>query len=547
MITFLTPSDMEQEASAVLYEGGLAPRLSVVGIGGAGGNAVNNMIRSELDGVDFIAANTDAQALAQSLAGTRVQLGKNSTRGLGAGSRPEVGREAAEEDIDEILEHIAESNMVFLAAGMGGGTGTGATPVIAKATREKGILTVAVITKPFRFEGDYRMGVAEEGIKELAKHVDTLITIPNQNLFRISNETTSFLEAFSLADAVLHQGVQGVTDLIMRPGLSNLDFSDINTGMSQMGPAIMGAGDATGDNRAIEAAESAISNPLLDDISLAGAGRVLINITGGSDLGLHEIDNAVSRIRGEVEGTANLIFGATYDKEMDGRMRVCVIASAVNENAAREEEKTTADLFRLVPGAVTEGLEAAATDSGQETDGQQDAASPLGAEQAVHAEEPEPADGRGVEDLSRGGIADPGAVQQAMHYEPGTAGPGSAPRAPAPAAHPVPPGARVPHYGAPYPDTSLATAAPPQTRKQRGLLSLLFGRKPEPAQPSQADTVSRGPEAGTPAGPAHGVPHYPTGEPHPQLGELKMYDRPRPAEHDVEDQRIPRFLREQAN
>src|SRR5882672_3848705 len=307
----------------------LKPRITVIGCGGAGGNAVNNMIRAKLDGVDFVVCNTDAQALAGSLAERRVQLGVGITQGLGAGSRPDVGRAAAEEALADILEHIDGSHMAFIAAGMGGGTGTGAAPVIARACREQGILTLGVVTKPFHFEGHHRMRIAEAGIEELAAVVDTLIIIPNQNLFRVANERTTFADAFKMADDVLYSGVRGVTDLMVMPGLINLDFADIRTVMSEMGKAMMGTGEAEGDNRAIDAAQKAISNPLLDDVSMKGARGVLINITGGPDMTLFEVDEAANRIREEVDPEANIIFGSTFEEKLAGRMRISVVATGI--------------------------------------------------------------------------------------------------------------------------------------------------------------------------------------------------------------------------
>ena len=310
-------------------ENELKPRITVIGVGGAGGNAVNNMIRSNLEGVEFIVTNTDNQSLSQSLADRRLQLGPTVTQGLGAGSRPDVGKAAAEEAMEALITELGDSNMVFITAGMGGGTGTGAAPVIAQAARERGILTVGVITKPFHFEGAHRMRTAEQGIEELSQYVDTLIIIPNQNLFRIANEKTTFADAFHMADNVLHQGVRGVTDLMVMPGLINLDFADIRTVMSEMGKAMMGTGEATGEKRAIEAAESAISNPLLDDMSMKGARGVLINITGGMDMTLFEVDEAANRIREEVDPEANIIFGSTFDEKLDGMMRVSVVSTGI--------------------------------------------------------------------------------------------------------------------------------------------------------------------------------------------------------------------------
>ncbi|MDR3155658.1 MAG: cell division protein FtsZ [Holosporaceae bacterium] len=317
----------------------LKPRITVFGVGGAGGNAVNNMIRSNLEGVDFVVANTDAQALLQSMSEKRIQLGLEITSGLGAGARPDVGRAAAEEAINEIVSYIKNSNMVFITAGMGGGTGTGAAPVIARLAKEHGVLTIGVITKPFHFEGTTRMRIAERGIDELQQFVDTLIIIPNQNLFRVANEKTTFADAFKMADDVLRSGVQGVTDLMVMPGLINLDFADIRTVMSEMGKAMMGTGDAEGDRRAIEAAEAAISNPLLDDVSMKGAKGILINITGGYDMTLYEVDEAANRIREEVDPDANIIFGSTFNEKMNGRMRVSVVATGIDAVAVQQKIK----------------------------------------------------------------------------------------------------------------------------------------------------------------------------------------------------------------
>jgi len=308
----------------------LTPRIVVFGVGGAGGNAVNNMIEAELEGVDFVAANTDAQALQASRATARIQMGAGITEGLGAGARPEVGEQAAEDSLNEILEHLSGAHMVFITAGMGGGTGTGAAPVIARAAREQGVLTVGVVTKPFQFEGARRMRLAESGIEQLQEHVDTLIIIPNQNLFRIANEKTTFAEAFSMADQVLHSGVRGITDLMIMPGLINLDFADVRTVMSEMGKAMMGTGEATGESRSVEAARAAIANPLLDDVSMKGAKGVLINITGGMDMTLYEVDEAANEIRNEVDPDANIIVGSTFNPETEGVIRVSVVATGIH-------------------------------------------------------------------------------------------------------------------------------------------------------------------------------------------------------------------------
>jgi cell division protein FtsZ len=315
----------------------LKPRIMVCGVGGAGGNAVNNMIVSGLVGVDFIVANTDAQALTSSKADRVIQMGLQVTEGLGAGSQPEVGRAAAEEALDEIRDHLAGAHMVFVTAGMGGGTGTGAAPVIARIARDMGILTVGVVTKPFQFEGQRRMRVAEGGISELQKAVDTLIVIPNQNLFRIANEKTTFADAFSMADQVLYSGVACITDLMVKEGLINLDFADVRAIMREMGKAMMGTGEASGDKRAMLAAEAAIANPLLDEVSMRGARGLLISITGGNDLTLYEVDEAASRIRQEVDEDANIILGATFDESLDGIVRVSVVATGIDKVDQRVE------------------------------------------------------------------------------------------------------------------------------------------------------------------------------------------------------------------
>ena len=339
----------------------LRPKITVVGVGGAGGNAVDNMIRSNLQGVEFVVCNTDAQALGQAATEHRIQLGHQVTQGLGAGSRPEVGRAAAEESLEQILKQIEGSNMVFVTAGMGGGTGTGAAPVIAQAARAQGILTVAVVTKPFNFEGNQRMRKAETGILELQQYVDTLIIIPNQNLFRIVNEKTTFADAFRLADDVLHAGVRGVTDLMMMPGLINLDFADVRAVMMEMGKAMMGTGEASDENRAIAAAEAAISNPLLDDVSMKGAQGVLINITGGMDMTLFEVDEAANRIREEVDPEANIIFGSTFDENMQGRIRVSVVATGIAMEGAQKKasvynDGNSVNEFSQKPSAPNESV-----------------------------------------------------------------------------------------------------------------------------------------------------------------------------------------------
>jgi cell division protein FtsZ len=312
----------------------LKPRITIFGVGGAGGNAVNNMINTGLQGVEFVVANTDAQALTMSRAERIIQMGVTATEGLGAGSRPDVGRAAAEEVIDEIRDHLTGAHMVFVTAGMGGGTGTGASPVVARAARELGILTIGVVTKPFHFEGQRRMRLAESGIMELQKSVDTLIIIPNQNLFRVANEKTTFVDAFAMADQVLHSGVACITDLIVKEGLINLDFADVRAVMREMGSAMMGTGEASGDRRALLSAEAAIANPLIYDVSMRGARGVLISITGGKDLTLYEVHEAATRIREEVDPDANIIVGATFDESLEGTIRVSIVATGVEINTA---------------------------------------------------------------------------------------------------------------------------------------------------------------------------------------------------------------------
>ena len=326
----------------------LKPRITVFGCGGAGGNAVNNMINCGLDGVDFVVANTDAQALALSKAQRIIQLGVGVTEGLGAGSHPEVGRAAAEESFDEINDHLSGSHMVFITAGMGGGTGTGAAPVVARAAREQGILTVGVVTKPFSFEGNRRARIAEDGIDEMHRHVDTLIVIPNQNLFRVANEKTTFADAFAMADQVLFSGVACITDLMVKEGLINLDFADVRAVMRGMGKAMMGTGEASGEDRARHAAEAAIANPLLDDVSMHGARGLLISITGGPDLTLYEVDEAASRIREEVDSDANIILGATFDPTLNGTIRVSVVATGTDAAMVQAMEPVKANPQRTI-------------------------------------------------------------------------------------------------------------------------------------------------------------------------------------------------------
>ena len=347
----------------------LRPRISVIGVGGAGGNAIANMIRRDVQGVDFIVANTDAQALNASMTDRRIQLGLKITQGLGAGSRPEIGRAAAEETLEEIERALEGAHMCFIAAGMGGGTGTGAAPVIAKTARDKGILTVGVVTKPFAFEGARRSRAAESGISELQQHVDTLIVIPNQNLFRLANSETTFKEAFEMADEVLQQGVRGITDLMVMPGLINLDFADVRSVMGEMGKAMMGTGEAAGENRAIEAAEKAISNPLLDGVSMKGAKGVIISITGGEDMRLMEVDEAASHIKELVDPDANIIWGSAFNDGLEGKIRVSVVATGIEADVSSQPQPAKVFSFptpRQAPVAVVLPEEEAESSSDDE-------------------------------------------------------------------------------------------------------------------------------------------------------------------------------------
>ncbi|MQX36745.1 cell division protein FtsZ [Roseospira navarrensis] len=400
-------------------EPSMKPRITVIGVGGAGGNAVNNMIEAHLEGVDFVVANTDAQALAQARTDRRVQLGGETTHGLGSGARPDIGRAAAEESYDAISTELKGSHMCFITAGMGGGTGTGAAPVVARCARDMGILTVGVVTKPFQFEGTHRMRLAEGGIDELAQYVDTLIIIPNQNLFRVANEKTTFSDAFKMADNVLYAGVRSVTDLMIMPGLINLDFADVRTVMMDMGRAMMGTGEASGENRAIEAAEAAIANPLLEETSMRGARGVLINITGGNDMTLYEVDEAANRVREEIKcEDANVIFGSCLDGSVEGTMRVSVVASGIDAatQARPRDERDAANGggfgLGLAAGRAVIGGEGGASKERENRPAAQVApAAPAAREATAHAREAEP---RVLDDTAsdlRGGdMVDPAAV-----------------------------------------------------------------------------------------------------------------------------------------
>ena len=345
-------SNIRMQPQAPSSRSELSPKICIFGVGGGGVNSVNNMVTENIEGVELFACNSDSQSLAKSLCPNKIQLGPDITGGLGAGARPEIGRAAAEESIDEVMSHIHDANMVFITAGMGGGTGTGAAPVIAKACRDQGILTVGVVTKPFHFEGTHRMRMAESGIEEMQQYVDTLIVIPNQNLFRVANEKTTFAEAFKMADSVLQSGVRGVTDLMVMPGLINLDFADIRSAMLDQGKAMLGTGEAEGERRAIEAAEAAINNPLLDDVSMKGAKGVIINITGGYDMTLFEADEACNRIRDEVDPEANIIFGSTFDDHLEGTMRVSVIATGIDQENRAKKPTGGFDFQKIQPSRI---------------------------------------------------------------------------------------------------------------------------------------------------------------------------------------------------
>jgi cell division protein FtsZ len=491
----------------------LRPRITVLGVGGAGGNAVNNMIASKLEGVEFVVANTDAQALQQSKAERRIQIGARVTEGLGAGARPDVGRAGAEESLEEILAQVEGSHMCFITAGMGGGTGTGAAPVIARAVRELGILTVGVVTKPFAFEGDKRMRIAERGIEELQAYVDTLIIIPNQNLFRIANDRTTFAQAFSMADDVLHSGVRGVTDLIVMPGLINLDFADIKTVMSEMGKAMMGTGEAEGEERAIAAAEAAISNPLLDDVSMKGANGVLINITGGPDMMLFEVDQAANRIRAEVDPDANIIFGGTILENMEGQIRVSVVATGIEAEAMAQMPHNVEPLRPRNPKPISVTPEA-----------EQIAANPVLRQVEVLSEElnapapqPRTAAASPVEAMLLDEASELPSVEEEEEIMP-------APEA----ARPVP-----------QAQATRSQAAPEPQRKSS--FGGLFGRKKK-AEPRMEPAAARGEQRGANA---QVMGRAPAGEQPRQQSSMAEDLFP---DHKAEDQfEIPAFLRRQTN
>jgi cell division protein FtsZ len=550
----------------------LKPRITVFGVGGAGGNAVNNMIESGLLGVEFVVANTDAQALTSSKAERIIQMGLAVTEGLGAGSQPEVGRAAAEEVLDEIRDQLSGAHMVFITAGMGGGTGTGAAPVIARAARELGILTVGVVTKPFQFEGTRRMKVAEAGINELQESVDTLIVIPNQNLFRVANEKTTFADAFAMADQVLYSGVACITDLMVKEGLINLDFADVRAIMRGMGKAMMGTGEATGDNRANRAAEAAIANPLLDDVSMKGARGLLISITGGPDLTLYEVDEAATRIRGEVDHEANIILGATFDEGLEGIIRVSVVATGIDQALIEKKNEISATEQRIQEVAERLRQEARARAVTQPVPVVRPTVPMI--EKAVEAAPPAaPVEAQPV--MRDDVVFTPASPKQAVAYEP--------PPPPAPAmdetATPpayVPPQAdrvqrvrmpRIEELPTPAQAQIRAREAEPEKAKQMTLLQRLatvgFGRKDDVA----ATPVARAPEAPRAAAPASAAPAAPAPGPvhqeyakrpaapqapqgyRPAQGGLDQQGRSQTPVRAMDDDQleIPAFLRRQAN
>ncbi len=555
----------------------LKPRIMVCGVGGAGGNAVNNMIVSGLIGVDFIVANTDAQALTASRAERIIQMGLQVTEGLGAGSQPEVGRAAAEEAIEEIRDHLTGAHMCFVTAGMGGGTGTGAAPVIARAARDMGILTVGVVTKPFQFEGARRMRVAEAGINELQKAVDTLIIIPNQNLFRIATEKTTFADAFAMADQVLYSGVACITDLMVKEGLINLDFADVRAIMREMGKAMMGTGEASGDRRAILAAEAAIANPLLDEVSMKGARGLLISITGGNDLTLYEVDEAAGRIRQEVDEDANIILGATFDSSLDGIVRVSVVATGIDHpagafeaNAAESRIVEVANRLRAQTAArpietAPQGVfEASAPESyAPARPAQEERPQPAAQQQFRQAPvAPQAAPGVYVEEAAlQPRYAEP-APQQARtldHFEPG-------PFIPGPADSPVVRPQRMPQIDdLPLPAQNQirahrgeAPAQPHGEAKRRSLLERLAsfgaGRHEEGAPPAQHERPAA-PRPAQQRPPAPGPVHAEYGKrpqqpaparaPQPQEQHPRVAYQPRTNEEDQLE--IPAFLRRQSS
>jgi len=530
----------------------LKPRITVFGVGGGGGNAVNNMISAGLRGVEFVVANTDAQALTMSKAERIIQLGAHVTEGLGAGSQPEVGRAAAEECIDEILDHLSNTHMCFVTAGMGGGTGTGAAPVVARAAREKGILTVGVVTKPFHFEGQRRMKTADAGIEDLMKSVDTLIVIPNQNLFRIANDKTTFADAFAMADQVLYSGVACITDLMVKEGLINLDFADVRSVMREMGKAMMGTGEASGEGRAMAAAEAAIANPLLDETSMKGAKGLLISITGGRDMTLFEVDEAATRIREEVDQDANIILGATFDEELEGVIRVSVVATGIDKVAM----DMTAAPVRIAPKPAPRPQQAAPAEIRAAAPQPAPVAAapvqqtPDAIAEVIRAAEAAPAAAHAVEDevfRPKSSIfqAQPELVQRPVAAAPvQQAAPAQQPAARMPRVEDFPPVVRAEMEAA-----QTARAPEPDERGPLGLIRRItssLGRKEEePArlQPAQPREPKLQPVAESRRLPSQDPSLYA-----PRRGQLDDHGRP-VAQPRLQDEEldIPAFLRRQAN
>jgi cell division protein FtsZ len=496
----------------------LKPRIVVFGIGGAGGNAVNNMIEAGLEGVEFVVGNTDAQQLQFAKTDRRVQLGVQVTQGLGAGAHPEVGMSAAEESIPEIGEHLDGAHMVFITAGMGGGTGTGAAPIIAKCARERGILTVGVVTKPFHFEGRHRMRLADAGISELQRYVDTLIVIPNQNLFRVANERTTFAEAFGMADQVLHSGVRSITDLMVLPGLINLDFADVRTVMTEMGKAMMGTGEAAGDDRALMAAQNAIQNPLLDEVSLKGAKAVLVNVTGGLDMTLLEVDEAANAIAEQVDPEANIIFGAAFDPSLDGKVRVSVVATGMDgASIAAIEPKIERRSLSVEPLRATvtpRAAEPAPLDAELEPVAAMAAAEPRAFDAVTEdAEQP---------DIFSQPVAAATDVEPALRAEPEIVQPVS---------RIVDPEAAEPGDEA---DAPLFAEPAYEPRKPRGGFLSIFGGRPRYDAPAPAPQAAPAPRTATAPAPSRG-------------GAQPVEQTQVEAAESAEDLEIPSFLRRLAN
>jgi cell division protein FtsZ len=544
----------------------MKPRITVFGVGGAGGNAVNNMISAGLQGVDFVVANTDAQALTMSKAERIVQMGAQVTEGLGAGSQPEVGRAAAEEVIDEIRDHLNGAHMVFVTAGMGGGTGTGAAPVIAKIARELGILTVGVVTKPFHFEGQRRMRFAEAGIVELQKVVDTLLIIPNQNLFRVANEKTTFADAFAMADQVLYSGVACITDLMVKEGLINLDFADVRAVMREMGKAMMGTGEASGEKRALTAAEAAIANPLIDDASMKGARGLLISITGGKDLTLYEVDEAATRIREEVDQDANIIVGATFDESLDGIIRVSVVATGIdNTGSMRQPAPAEAALKELAGKLRSDSRRIAErVERGQPAAHQATASGIESAHAAVAAALLPPA---GMDEVSirplpmKPSLFEPAPAEMAEPPMPKAFIPPAAERA---AVRQPPRMPRIDELPLPAQNEIKAQRGEladdhPETRRMslmQRLASVGLGRRAEEAEPPPAPRTARPmPQFERPQRP---TARQPEGRPADPVSEyarraapqgLDSHGRPAPVHNSAEEDQldIPAFLRRQAN